>query len=115
MAHGDCQIPNMYNKTYVDLLIADICNDTYAKTDNIFEIQNIRAMNANFPIVSDAVFFYDGITESHFEFIAPNIYNKTEIGTLFENIDLSSYYDKTEVDTLLKNTNLTGSENLYYK
>ena len=26
--HGDCQIPNMYNKTYVDLLIADIYNDT---------------------------------------------------------------------------------------
>ena len=37
--HGDCQIPNMYNKTSVDLLIADIYNDTYAKTDNIFEMQ----------------------------------------------------------------------------
>ena len=22
--HGDCQIPNMYNKTFVDILIADI-------------------------------------------------------------------------------------------
>ena len=50
--------------------------------------------------------------ESHFEFIAPNIYNKTEIDTLFEHIDVSSYYDKTEVDTLLTNTNLTGSENI---
>ena len=29
--HGDCQIPNMYNKTYVDILIADIYNDTYIK------------------------------------------------------------------------------------
>ena len=46
------------------------------------------------------------------EFIAPNIYNKTEIDTLFENIDLSNYYGKTEVDTLLTNTNLTGSENI---
>ena len=27
--HGDCQIPNMYNKTYVDILIADIYNDIY--------------------------------------------------------------------------------------
>ena len=27
--HGDCQIPNMYNKTSVNILIADIYNDTY--------------------------------------------------------------------------------------
>ena len=86
--HGDCEIPNMYKKKYyVDLLIADIYSDTYTKTDNIFQIQKIRAMSANFPITADAVFFYDGIMESHFEFIAPNIYNKTEIDTLFENID----------------------------
>ena len=26
--HGECQIPNMYNKTVVDILIADIYNDT---------------------------------------------------------------------------------------
>ena len=52
-------------------------------------------MSANFPIIADAVFFYDGILESQFEFIALNIYNKTEVDTLFENIDLSSYYDKT--------------------
>ena len=46
----------MYNKTSVDLLTAYIYSDTYAKTDTIFEIQKIRAMGANFPIVSDAVF-----------------------------------------------------------
>ena len=102
----------MYNKSSVDLLIADIYNDTYAQTVNIFEIQKIRAMSANFHIVADAVFVYDGIMESHFEFIAPNIYNKTEIDTLFENIDLNTYYDKTEVDTLLTNTNLIGSGNI---
>ena len=27
--HRDCGIPNMYNKTYVDILIADIYNDIY--------------------------------------------------------------------------------------
>ena len=27
--HDDCEIPNMYNKTYVDILIADIYNDIY--------------------------------------------------------------------------------------
>ena len=91
--HGDCQIPNMYNKTYVDLLIADIYNDTYAKTDNIFEMQKIRAMSSNFPNIADAVSFYDGTMENYFEFRAPNIYNKTEIDTLFENIDLSNYFD----------------------
>ena len=31
--HGDCQIPNMYIKTYVDILTADIHNDTYTKTE----------------------------------------------------------------------------------
>ena len=31
--HGDCQIPNMYNKTSVDILIANIYNDTYTKTE----------------------------------------------------------------------------------
>ena len=110
--HGDCEIPNMYNKSSVDLLTADIYSDTYAKTVNIFEIQKIRAMSANFPIIADDVFFYDGTMESHFGFIATDIYNKTEIDTLFENIDLSSFYDKTEVDTFLTNTNLTGSENI---
>ena len=51
----------MYNKSSVDLLIANIYNDTYAKTDNVFEIQKIRAMSANFPIIADAVF---SMTES---------------------------------------------------
>ena len=48
-------------------------SEVYAKTDNIFEVQKIRAMSADFPNIADAVFFYDGIMESHFEFIAPNI------------------------------------------
>ena len=69
-------------------------------------------MSTNFPNVADAVFFYDGIMDSYFELRAPSIYNKTEIGTLLENIDLSNYYNKTEVDTFLTNTNLTGSENI---
>ena len=54
--HGDCEIPNMYNKTSVDLLIADTYSETYAKTDNIFEVQKIRAMSAVYPNIADAVF-----------------------------------------------------------
>ena len=69
-------------------------------------------MSSNFPNIADAVFFYDGTMESYFEFRAPKIYNKTEIDTLFGNIDLGNYYDKTEIDTLLTNTNLIGSENI---
>ena len=30
--HCDCQIPNMYNKTFVNILIANICNNTYTQT-----------------------------------------------------------------------------------
>ena len=52
--HGDCQIPNMYNKTFVYLLVADIYDDTYLKT---------------------------------------------EIDTLFEDIDLSNYHTTTEIDS----------------
>ena len=53
--HGDCQVPNMYNKTPVGILIANVYNDTYIKT---------------------------------------------EIDSLFSNIDLSSYYTKSEVDDI---------------
>ena len=31
--HGDCQIPNVYNKAAVDILIADVYNGTYTKKD----------------------------------------------------------------------------------
>ena len=43
--HGDCQIPNMYNKTYVDILIADICNDTYTKNRNRFNTKCLYKLN----------------------------------------------------------------------
>ena len=33
--HGDCEIPNMYNKTYVNILIANIHNDIYNKKTKI--------------------------------------------------------------------------------
>ena len=38
--HGGCEIPNMYNKTYVDILIADMYIDIYSKTKMIL-IPNI--------------------------------------------------------------------------
>ena len=71
--HGDCQIPNMYNKTHVGVLIADIYDDTYVKTEIDTLISNTDLSN---------------------------YYVKAEIDTLFPNIDLSSYYTKSEVDDI---------------
>ena len=71
--HGECQIPNMYNKTAVDTLIADSYNGTYTKTEIDTFISNIGLIN---------------------------YYIKTEIDTLFSNIDLSNYYTKSEVDDI---------------
>ena len=45
--HGDCQIPNMYNKTYVDTVVADIYDDTYIKTEIGSLISNIGLSNHN--------------------------------------------------------------------
>ena len=71
--HGDCQIPNMYNKTFVDILIADIYSDTYIRTEIDTLISNINLSS---------------------------YYIKTEIDTLFPNIDWSSYHTKSEVDDI---------------
>ena len=71
--HGDCQIPNMYNKTFVDILIADIYDDIYFETEIDTSISNIGSIS---------------------------YYIKAEIYTLFSNIDLSSYYIQSEVDDI---------------
>ena len=63
--HGDCQIPTTYNKTFVDILVADIYNDTYIKTEIDTSMSNIDL---------------------------GNYYIETEIGTLFSTIDLINYY-----------------------
>ena len=62
--HGDCEIQKMYNKTSVGMLIADIYNYMYIKTEISTLISNT------------------GLS---------NYYIKTEIDTLFPNIDLSNY------------------------
>ena len=43
--HGGCQIPNKYNKTFVDILIANIYNDTYIKTGIDTLLSNIALSN----------------------------------------------------------------------
>ena len=84
---GNCEIPNMYNKTSVDILIADVYDDIHVKTEIGTLIPNIDSSN-----------YY---TKAEIATLFPNIrlsnyFLKTEIGT-FPNIDLSSYYFKSEV------------------
>ena len=43
--HGDRQIPNKYYKTFVDILIADIYNDTYTKNRNRFNTKCLYKPN----------------------------------------------------------------------
>ena len=63
--HGDCQIPNMYNKTFVDILIADIYNDTYTKTEidstlsgytNTVDLHNDLYSKAKMSIILDTYY-----------------------------------------------------------
>ena len=96
--HGDCQIPNMYNKTHVDILIADIYNDTYTKTEtdstrsgytNSIDLHNDLYSKAKMSIILDT---YCNITETQ------TIYYDKVATDSFSNIDLSSHYHKHEVD-----------------
>ena len=70
---GDLDIPNFYNKASVDILIADIYDDTYIKTE------------------IDTLFSNIGLS---------NYYIKSKIDTLFSNIDLSNYCNKYEIDDI---------------
>ena len=63
--HSDCQIPNMYNKTSVDILIADIYNDTYTKTEidstlsgytNTVDLHNDLYSKAKMSIILDTYY-----------------------------------------------------------
>ena len=110
--HGDCQIPNMYNKTSVDILIADIYNDTYTKTEidstlsaytNSIDLHSDFYSKAKMNIILDT---YYNIAETQ-----ANYYDKVATDSLFSNIDLSNYYTKSdigdtdnELSTLILNT-----------
>ena len=88
----------MYNKTFVDILIADVNNDTYTKpeidstlsayTDSI-DLHNDFYSKAKMSIILDT---YYNITE-----IQANYYDKVATDSLFSNIDLSNYYTKIEI------------------
>ena len=99
--HGDCQIPNMYNITIVNILVADICNDTYTKTEtdstlsgytNSIDLHDGFYSKAKMSIILGT---YYNITE-----IQANYFDKVETDSLFSNIYSSNYYSKIEVDDI---------------
>jgi len=85
--HGECEIPNIYNKTSTDNLITQIYDDVYLKLEIDDLFTNINISN-----------YYD---KAYIDFL------DNEISTQFLNT-----YNKTEVDALLTITNLTGSDNI---
>ena len=91
----------MYNKTFVDILIADIYNDTYTKTEidstlsgytNSIDLHNDFYSKAKLSIILDTCY---NITE-----IQANYYDKVATDSLFSNTGLSNYYSKIEVGDL---------------
>ena len=99
--HGDCQIPEMYNKTSVDIFVADIYNDTYTKTEidstlsgstNSIDLHNGFYSKAKMSIILDTCY---NITE-----IPANYYDKVATDSLCSNTDLSNYYSKIEVGAI---------------
>ena len=87
--HGDCEIPNMYNKASVNILIADICNEIYLKT-------TADTLTPNIDLISYYIKAETDTLTSNVDL--SNYYIKAETDTLFSNIDLSTYYAKSEVD-----------------
>ena len=85
--HGDCQLPNMYNKTYVDILIAGIYNDTCTKTEIGLTLSGY----------TDSIGLHnDFYSKAKMSIILDTFYNITEIQ--------AKYYDKVATDSLFPNT-----------
>ena len=91
----------MYDKTSVDILIADIYTDTYTKTEpdstlsgytNSIDLHNDFYSKAKMSIILHT---YYNITE-----IQANQFDKVATDSLFPNIDLSNYCSKTGVDDI---------------
>ena len=96
--HGDCQMPNMYNKTYVDFLTADIYNDAYTKAEvdltlsaytNSIDLHNDFYSKAKMSIILGTYYNIAGIQANYYDRVATH--------SLFPNIDLSSCYTKIEI------------------
>ena len=82
----------MYSKASVDILIADVYNDTYTTTEidttlsaytNSIDLHNDFYSKAKMSII---LYTYYNITE-----IQANYYDKVATDSLFSNIDLSNY------------------------
>ena len=112
--HGDCQIPNMYNKTYVDILIADIYNNTYINTkvdtlisSNYYIKKEIGTLFSNIDLSKYYTKSEIDDTDNELSTLILNTYTKTEVDTLlYTNYPSLSFivgnvYPKTEIDSSL--------------
>ena len=100
--HGNCKIPNTYNKTYVEILIASICNYIYLKTENTNDTLFPNINLSNYYTKSEVY----GI-DNELSTLILNTYTKTEVDTLVytKYPRLSSimynFYAKTEIASAL--------------
>ena len=99
--HGDCETPNIYNKTSTDNLITQIYGDFYLKLEIDDLFTNINISN-----------YYD---KSYIDYLGNaistqflNTYIKTDLYSLLANINLSGYYNKTEMDLIVSNIDLSN-------
>ena len=89
----------MYIKTSVDILIANMHNDTYTKTEIDL---TLSAYTNSIGLHNDCLYSKAKLnikldTEYIIKEIQANYYDKAATGSLFSNIDLSSYYTKIEI------------------
>ena len=90
--HGDCQIPNMCDKTFVDTLIVDIHNDTYIKTEIDSLFSNIDLSNYYTKAVDDI--------DNDLSTLILNTYTNTEIDTQLTDYATISYLQSNYMTTL---------------
>ena len=94
--HGDCQIPNIYNKAAVDILIADIYNDTYIETGICSLISNIDLSNYYAKSEVDDI-------DNELSTLILNTYTKAEIDAQITDYATISYLQGNYMTTLKNN------------
>ena len=94
--HGDCEIPNIYNKTSTGNIITQTHDDFYLK----LEIGDLFANN-NISNYYGKSYIHYLDNEIFTQFL--NTYTKAELDSLFANIYLSDYYNKADMYLTVSN------------
>ena len=124
---GDYEFPNIYNKTFVDILVADIYNDMYSNTEIDALFENIGLSNYYTKTETDSTLSaYTNSTDLHNGFyrqakmsiilytyynvpgIQANYYDKVATGSLLANVNFSNYYNEAEMGLLVSNIDFSN-------